>query len=686
MTNLANVLKLEIDTTANRSVLRNPSGRLGMFGWAMYGGGGGAISGSTSPVAEDGYAFTMTNLSIETALNSAPFPAPAGSNTVKVDFAAVFSVAKNVEVRVYFYDANGAIISTVMMPYAFTANTTRTITDIGVSAPTGATTASVTISALAGGGTGVIARVYISTTTTGTGSATPRPTVPNVWTDILSQTFSINSEQGNDLNGVEDVLQAGSLIAVIGNPTLDPATSTLLQKGRPIRLTATTGGATRDVWTGSIETADVDYDDSKGTAKPLRITLTATDDARKLLDATLAVARAGGFKAQVSSAARAAGLATYDGTMSPLETIGAGVVAEDASAKVADWLRRACNTHGGYVWVDGSNRTQQRLVSYLPTAPVAVMSDTHADTGALKYTSCPMNFGSRSLVNALTVKRFNTDEVEDNGAKEYGPYLVNSSVATYDRIAGSIEITDGSPSAVAAAVLPVFATPRPFPTEVAFATHDAIAAVLAVGLYDPVRVKRTAQGFDQVVRVLRIRHEIRAKVGGDTWKTTMTPRPLESGIAVSVTNPSKGADTGPSDIVAPAAGILGSRFRSTNLSIAANGQYTIPYDTAVTSDGITYDSSNRFVIPKDGRYQVAGTGRVDGTNVTTDIRIIKNGAIAARAINYVSGTGISGPRVDSVIKCVAGDVLSITIISSVAAILVGDVGRDTRFAVTYIGP
>jgi hypothetical protein len=686
MTSLLGVLRLEVDTTPNRSALRNPSGRLGKFGWGSNTSIT-AISNSTSPIAEDGYAFSLPDLSSVNAMWSAPVPAASGTNRVKFDWRGVFSTARQVTFAAVPFNAAGDALTAAIVfhTYTFAANTPRFINDISLQSPAGAVMYRFLIQVAAGAGSGLLAGMYATSNTPG--DTTPRPTTPTTWTNILSKAYSIVTDQGNTLDGVQDVLTAGSLVAGISDAALDPATTATLQKGRPVRLTATVAGVTKSVWAGVIETADVDYDDTKGAASAVRINLTATDDARKLLDSPIAFARVGGYYDQIGDACQSAGLSAYDAAfdLSPASSLTkVAVTARDDSAKASDWMRRANNTHGGYTWVDGANRVQCRLISYLPTAPVAVMSDTHADVGSLKYTSIGLNFGTRNLINGLGVKRINVDEIEDNGAKEYGPYLVPASESVYGRVSDTIEITGGSPSAVAASVLPVFATPKVFPKDISFAAHNDLAGVLAVGLYDAVRVKRTSPAFDQVVRVLRIRHEIRARVGGDTWKTTVTPRPLESATPANVIVPSAGADTGPGDIAAPLPGIIARRERHTTFSMANGQNLTVPFDTAgADSYGIAWDASNnRFVIPKDGRY-----------HLSTAIRWATNGNGWRSAYIAVNGVGIlpdlnSGgqfivSKVSGSLYLRTGDVVSVLVFQNSGGAL--NIEGDQFFTIAYMG-
>lgn len=688
---IASTLKLEVETTSPRPLIQNRSGQQGLFGWSknFIDGILVPVSGNTSAINDEGYAFVApTNpLPASYSVTSKPVPYRPG-RYIKIDYKAlVVGGTGSTGVTVTAYDAQGTYVNASSLVSDTNLANGAAITFMRDIRFTDASITYVTVRIKvfrAANATATLSQIYVSNDGTATGA--PRPTTPQTWANVLGKTNNIITEQGNSLVGVEDALDAGSLTATVLDPALDPSIVSTFRRGRAVRLTATIGGVTTPVWAGTLETCDVEYDDSKTTGKPpIRITLVATDAARKLADASAQFGSTGGFYAMVEKAANLAGLTTFDGAATPAP--GTGQIAREDSSKATDWIRRACNTYGGYVWVDGANKVQQRLVTYLSTTPVKTLSDNIADVGALAYTGVAMNYGTRSLVNSLTVRRLNVAEVGDNGAKEYGPYLIPDSESENDRATGSVEIVDGSPSAIAATILSLFATPRVFPGSIRLNTLNDIAGVLALTTYAPIRVKRTVPAYDQVLRVLKVRHEIQATTKGGTWRTTITPRPMETGTAVTVATPTAGADTGPSDVAAPTPGIGGVRRRSGNIAIGNNTYTTLAWDVGSDTYGITWDTSaNRWVIPRTGWYDVSL-----GVRWQTSANGWRVAAIARNGINEQSDLQSGGTflvnKVSLPMYLAEGDVVSALVFQNSGGSLAVETGlSDSWFRIAFLHP
>lgn len=682
-------LRLEVDTSSPRNPIRNPSGQLGLFGWYRESASAGQYSVSTTSaplaasVGENGRSF-ITNAN-GGGYAFAPAASVIAGSTTLAWFKAVTSTSSNrsFPVGLRFYDAEGQTISTT--PFStLTVTPVASTYSVSAATPTGAVSARLYMLPNSTGAAVLFGQVAMRSGLA-SGAAVPA-FVPANWVNIISKSTKIETEQGNTLKGVEDELTTGTLVATIRDATIDPATSNVLAKGRPMRLTALVGGARKSVWAGTLATADSDYEDTKVGTSPPVIVVTGTDDAQALSDSVSNYEVSDSLNGQMSHQASVANVSAWDGTSGPLMTPGVVPLARADGSKCTDWITRACNTSGAYAWIDAANRLTYRLVTYLPAAAVATFSDRRADVGALYYTGIGLNFGTRSNTNVLMVRRINVDEGEGN-AKDYGPYTAAASADANGRSTATIEITAGSPAAIANAVLPVFATPKIFPTSLRLVIGDDNAATaLDLAPYSAVRVKRTSPEYDDVVRVLRIRHEVDVTPDGIKWRATYFIKPLESATAAPVTPPPAGADTGPDDVVPPAPGILGSRYRSANYNMASGSYVTVPLDAADTSDGIAWDVANsRFVIPRDGRYQVNAAFRVGGGAAVRAAKVTVNGE--TRVEIAVAGAEES-VLISRGLKLAEDDVVSLVGLQYVSnpAAVYGGANRNTFMDIAYVGP
>lgn len=682
---LNNILRLEVDTSSPRNPLVNPSGVDGNYGWgATFIGGGGrsfaAVSGSTSPVAEDGCAFRTTVSFIN--ISGDPFQVQAGTY-LHVWLTALQTgtyATPSLDIGVSFVDAAG--VATAPTYTTSTPTATAAVYGHKVLVPAGAVTARLEMTATTGSTSEILFARVGARSGLAVGVAFPAY-VPANWVNILGKAYDIDTEQGNAQDGVSDEITTGTLVASIADAAIDPATSTVLRRGRPIRLTALDAGVRKRVWTGFIQTADTDYN-----GKGPDISLTAVDDGAPLVDAgyNYSPGPSGGLGPAIAVAARAANVVPFDGYNGG--STGQWREAKDDSAKAVDWIRRACNTLAGAAWIDSSNRLQYKTLSAIGTAPQVVLSDTHADVGSLKYTKIAMSFGAKSMVNALTIKRYNLDETEDDGAKEYGPYVASASEAEYNRSSAVLETIGGDPATLAAAILPAYSTPKPFPSSVTLLALKDLTAILALTTYTPIRIKRTTPAFNEVVRVLKISHKISA--GRNAWFTTITPRPLESTASATITTPTAGANTGPSDVAPPTPGILSERRRDTNFTIGNLALVAVPFDSVVSEDGVTWDTVNkRWTAPRDGRYLV--TAAVHFGTSTAGVRLVDvtvNGA--RRALGQSAGAAGAGVSVtvSHVVKLVTGDVVAVRAYQSSGGNLdiAGDTAGRTVASFSHLGP
>lgn len=92
------------------------------------------------------------------------------------------------------------------------------------------------------------------------------------WQNMLGKSFSLKTARGNELDGVVDTPQVGTLSAVMNDPAFDPTKNARVRPGRKVRVTYLSDGIWSTLWSGTLSTVDVNYSDNKP-----RVTLQATD-------------------------------------------------------------------------------------------------------------------------------------------------------------------------------------------------------------------------------------------------------------------------------------------------------------------------------------------------------------------------------------------------------------------------
>ncbi len=673
MTATADLLVLEVNPTQpSGNICRNPSARYGMARWESI---------SATPVTPTARGFDMGAGDVATIMLSEPFTMAAGQWTdARYRPVARGSSAspRRVTISARYYTSAGAangsaVISQLIWrdaqdgggPVVETAPAAR-------QAPSG--TASVRIEVAADVGTNnrlVLADFAIGVAATAA-AATIGVAAP-AWTPILASGLRVDTESGVEVDGVSETIMPGTLVVTLTDAALDPASSNALGRGGEVRLRRPNGAT---VWTGNIETADATYN-KNGT---INITVVATDAGRPLADASVPTLPGGTFFEQVAAACYAAGFGVRDKDLN-FVAASTGVASRDDSATAVTWLKRVVATHGGAVYVDTDNRPRVLAAADLGTTPVATFSDTDAD--ALKYDAIGMTYGSASHVNSLTITRINVDEAEDDGSKTYGPYYVPDSENVYGRKSADVEVVGGSAVTIATRLLAPYAVPRRFPSTVTVNALDALDTVLSIRPYSAVRVKRAGL-FNEVVRVVKVEHNVVAK----KWKTTFHLRPIEVAPTVDLIVPPLGPNTGPSDIVPPLAGPMSLRRRTSSITLANNSETTIPFTSSTVGDGITYSTStNRWTVPKDGRYGItASLGWSPNATGARALNIYHGNSIVARTrMNGFSG-GSNIHDKHAYIKAKAGDQVYVTGNQTSGGDLNINGGDGETFAaITYLG-
>jgi hypothetical protein len=700
-----NLLRLEVDASDASNSVTNHSGDGGTTGWFSTGGSGALVvstqfeGGNSLRVGDD---RSPTTTQRKTGISSNNI---ATSPDIWVNFQVqTVGTLYNEDVRagfsmtVTFLDSASNVLSTVQR------NQTMTYPDSGswatqkfgapVKAPAGAAFYRVSLGLqtpspwTSSYNMLLFSRrwMVVSSPTQALVGDVPFTTEP-AWQNFLGKSYSLTIDRGLDLNGVVDSPQVGLLSAVIGDPLFDPATNPRMRPTRQIRVTEKGPNSSQwvPIYTGRIATLDTNY----ASGKP-RISLTATDLFADLAKIPAPVAYSGTFKQRVTAALAGTGIPFN--VVDPATNTTSAVINTEDNATVLDQLQMACNTMRGYMYVDGAGVLQLRAQGQLQAASPAsaTFSDTKSDQFAIYYHDLDVNFGSQALTNTLMIERSNVDEVEDNGKKVYGPYVNSTSVANWGTISSTLQVNDGTPSALAQAYLSVYANPTIFCKSLTFNAfvrradgyEQAFTYLDRSGiLYDPVSVKFGPAGLNQTYRVIGVKHEITP----DDWDVTLVFKPVEATSAATVTNPPAGANTGPSDVTPPEPGIIGFRRRTAAFGMTNNTNVTIPFDTAGPSQyGITWDTTNnRFVIPRDGRYHVSAAVRwVPNGNGWRVIQIGING-VASPINDLNNGSQFIVNKINGSLYLRAGDVVSVIGFQNSGATL--NIEGDNFFTIAFLG-
>ncbi|MDO9380106.1 MAG: hypothetical protein Q7T56_14765 [Nocardioidaceae bacterium] len=302
------------------------------------------------------------------------------------------------------------------------------------------------------------------------------------------------------------------------------------------------------------------------------------------------------------------------------------------------------------------------------------------------YRDLDVDFNTEEIVNQVTVKFLRYVPGADTEEIFYGPYSDTASVSTWGRRTGTYTINRSSEDALvienyAKAILAANSTGA---VRVNGATlginqaSDITAGKALLDLQDRVTVKYAKRGLNQTSRVQGISH----KITPGKWDVELT---FKSDTTVAIPTEIPEVQNGTTARSPLATRVLGSNFSLTNAS------YTnVPFDTAVESNGIEYNTSSRwFTAPKDGRYSVAFGVQYNG-NATGSryVRLLVNQNNYRRYGDGQTGT-TSLTQVGGVatIYLRKGDTLSVNAYqaSGSALAVIGDANRGTFAEMTYLG-
>lgn len=419
-----------------------------------------------------------------------------------------------------------------------------------------------------------------------------RPFLEPTWTDLTGKANTVKIKRGGDLEGVTDRIEPGLLTAVILDPAADPATNPNMRKGRNVRVRgrASTSSAWSDVVVAQCDELLTEYEKDRTV-----VTLTATDALTTVAGTRRPLSWSGSLEQQVAGV-----LGVLD---VPLRVTGSGPATTsqphtyDEELDALEQLVRVRDTFGAVLYVDRSGVLN--VSQNVPETASSTFSDSHADAGAIHYSRIRADFGSRACVNALTIARRHPNEPD--GTKVYGPFENRKSIADWGRVADEVTILDGDPTAKASALLRAYATPRPNVHEVTWnASKAGLGPALALELYDVARVKFARAGIDKLHRIIGLEHEVTPR----GWRVTARFRPLEAPETVDIVN-ANGPNGGLGDLDIPTPAPFSSRKRGSNLSIASGSWVSVALDSVVAETGIEFDLTNRWWrVPKAGLYLV----------------------------------------------------------------------------------
>lgn len=675
MTATMPLIGLQVNTAApSGSLCKNPSARYGMARW------------TSSTVTPDARGFYMGADTAATTMTYEAVPAVAGQwvGTWYAALATPFAGSyRQVTAYVSFWNSSNVQIGSEVTlrnqvwdggpPVAVGGSGSNPGAAV---APSGTATARIRYaSPAAAGSTSLwVNRIAIRVASTQSAAAATLPSP--VWTDVLADSISIETVSGVELSGVEETLQTGSLILKARGVNLDPANGAF-RRGAEARLFRAITDSP-EIWSGVVEVADATYDD-KGKAN---VTITCLDSARTLADASAGTLPGGTFGQQVAAACYAAGLGVKDSAGNFISA-STGVASRDDSATPETWLKRITNTHGGAVYIDAQGTPRALTASDLPTTTAATFSDNPADTGGLKYTDIEVAYGSRSLTNALTIKRINIDEDEDAG-KVYGPFIASDSELAYGRSSAEVETVGGVPVDIATRILSTYGNPRRFVSSLTVNARDNLSAVLALKPYDKVRVKRSTL-VDDFYRIMSVEHTVTP----DSWVTTFTFKPLETTETVDLMVPEMGADTGPGDIAGAGFPRLARRSRSTTQNVTSGTSTVVLWTQELNSEGIAYNASNgRLTVPRNGRYHVT-TSLAFPPNATgarvVDVRVNGTNFIRGRVSAWASTDNIVSAS--QTLRLSAGDYIDVVAAQNSGSTLAIQTDTNATFvSIAYVGP
>lgn len=332
---------------------------------------------------------------------------------------------------------------------------------------------------------------------------------PYAWLGITGSVTNLNIDR--------EAMNVGPMSVTINDKGLDPAGmyDPILKPGKQVRVRARDGATWKNLYTGKISNARVEYDKPKtaGAVVESVIIINAVDPLSDL--ANQGEARSVATVASLPYLLEGKGIpwncngVTNHITGSPVVP----VVNENLS--VADQVVITRDSELGYAWVskDGVLFVVDNAAS-LTTPQFTLTDDAGTYAGASgSYSDVDVDWDTDRVMNTVMVKHLTTNAEGNAEEVVYGPYMDAASVAAYGpkkaefTIVGTADAT--SIAAYAAAVLSANATPRIRVNSVRVPVKDAKSLAFATSVDLASRVKVTfGDKVDEYFRVSAIKHGI----------------------------------------------------------------------------------------------------------------------------------------------------------------------------------
>ncbi|MDQ6524330.1 tail fiber protein [Nocardioides sp. LHD-245] len=337
--------------------------------------------------------------------------------------------------------------------------------------------------------------------------------------------------ESHQLRVVRPELQVGELDATIISRSLDPADSPLIRPGRRARLRALVAGQWKEIITGKLLSANVEYelkDPSVPNEKRARIKVSLVDAAQPLSQAKrpLGVSTI----AELPWVLEGAGVPwSVNGSGNQVLTATPTTFNDNASALTQLALTR--DTRAGYAWISRPGVVNAWDAALLPSGSPLVLDEA-------AYSDLKVTYGTDDCINAvsITVQALGADG-GSTSETTYGPYEDATSIATYGRFLKEFTVTGLSKTqadALAAAVLAANKTPtrRVRSVTLPLNTVARLNAHALIDLYDEVQVVNGEVSLSDTLRVTGIEHSIEAR----KWLVTLTFA-TDGGVASPIFQP-----------------------------------------------------------------------------------------------------------------------------------------------------
>lgn len=339
--------------------------------------------------------------------------------------------------------------------------------------------------------------------------------------ETFTTTHSIQVRRGLTANGVTENLEPGVCIVVFVDDTLNPLTNELTRPGRPLRVGVEEfiedEFVFTPIFTGEIDRGELEID--KDTGKT-RLVLTAYDAVPFLAGHPYATAHAGTFSQRVTPVLEDAGVDYLVHDDDPDEATGT-LLTEQNTALAQLVLAR--DTLHGFFYVDRDNVVQAYADDQRSRDDATVILTDGSEAG-LDYVGIEPGFDTDDLVNVLTIRTLDTpDPVEETFTDE-------ASVTEWKKKAQTVTVNDLDAEFHWLRFTARLTGPALTAKQVRLnaVKIDALAAIAALDLYQPVRVVRDGL-IDQEQQILHLVHEINhyRLPYAFKWMTTVTTRKRE---------------------------------------------------------------------------------------------------------------------------------------------------------------